>query len=48
MGKVIVIEGVDGSGKATQTVKLFERLQEEGYKVKKLNTPDMRMNHLYL
>lgn len=27
MGKLIVIEGTDGSGKATQTTRLFERLQ---------------------
>lgn len=31
--KIIVIEGTDGSGKATQTKLLMERLQKEGYKV---------------
>jgi len=32
-GKFIVIEGTDGSGKATQTALLKERLQKEGIKV---------------
>lgn len=31
--KIIVIEGTDGSGKATQTKLLMERLEKEGYKV---------------
>lgn len=31
--KIIVIEGTDGSGKATQTKLLMERLKKEGYKV---------------
>lgn len=39
-GKVIVIEGCDGSGKATQTNKLYERLSIEGYKVKKVEYPN--------
>ena len=30
MGRLIVIEGGDGSGKATQTRKLFERLRDMG------------------
>lgn len=32
-GKLIVIEGVDSSGKATQTKKLVERLRQEGREV---------------
>jgi len=32
-GKIIVIEGTDGSGKQTQVGKLTERLIKEGYKV---------------
>ena len=32
-GKIIVIEGTDGSGKQTQTAKLKERLTKEGYEV---------------
>ena len=28
MGKVIVIEGLDGSGKQTQTEKLYNRLMD--------------------
>ena len=39
-GKLIIIDGSDGSGKATQSLKLFQRLQEEGYKVKKVEFPD--------
>ena len=31
--KIIVIEGTDGSGKATQTKLLMERLEKEGCKV---------------
>ena len=32
-GKLIVIEGTDGSGKGTQTGLLIKRLKKEGYKV---------------
>ncbi len=32
-GKLIVIDGVDGSGKATQTQILYERLKKENFKV---------------
>lgn len=32
-GKFIVLDGTDGSGKATQTKLLIKRLQKEGYKV---------------
>lgn len=40
MGKLIIIEGGDGSGKATQTGKLYERLCREGLKVKKVEFPN--------
>lgn len=30
-GKLIVIDGTDGAGKKTQTQKLLERLEQEGY-----------------
>lgn len=40
MGRVIVIEGTDSSGKETQTKKLFKRLKEEGLKVRKLSFPN--------
>jgi dTMP kinase len=39
-GKVIVIEGCDGSGKATQTQKLYERLVKEKYNVIKVEYPN--------
>jgi dTMP kinase len=39
-GKLIVVEGSDASGKATQTLKLFERLLKEGYNVKKISFPN--------
>ena len=39
-GKLIVIEAGDGSGKATQTKKLFERLNSQGLSVKKISFPD--------
>ena len=38
-GKLIVFEGTDGSGKATQSKLLFERLQREGVDCRKLNFP---------
>ena len=38
-GKLIVIEGVDGSGKQTQTQLLYDRLVETGEKVKKIAYP---------
>ncbi len=37
--KIIVIEGTDGSGKETQSNKLFEYLKEKGLKVKKYSFP---------
>ena len=40
MGKLFVIEGVDGSGKATQSAKLFERLASDGRNPIKLTFPD--------
>lgn len=39
-GKFIVIEGLDGSGKATQTEILRKYLESKGEKVKKLTFPD--------
>ncbi len=38
-GKIIVIEGLDGSGKATQSRLLMDRLSKE-YNVRKLTFPD--------
>lgn len=38
-GKLIVIEGTDGSGKATQIAILAKRLRKEGKKVKVLDFP---------
>ena len=40
MGKLIVIEGVDASGKATQTKLLYEYLKEKYKKVEKIEFPD--------
>ncbi len=39
MGKLIVLEGTDGSGKATQTAALLERLQHEGVDCRKIEFP---------
>lgn len=39
MGKLIVIEGSDGSGKATQTKLLYEYLKERGTSVKMVSYP---------
>ncbi|MEG0378064.1 MAG: thymidylate kinase, partial [Eubacterium sp.] len=38
-GRLIVVEGVDGSGKQTQTDLLFDRLIKEGFPVKKVSYP---------
>ncbi len=40
IGKLIVIEGVDSSGKATQTEKIYKRLDVERYSVKKVEFPN--------
>lgn len=40
MGKLIVIEGTDSSGKETQTKKIYERLIEDELKVKKISFPN--------
>ena len=40
MGKLIVIEGLDGSGKSTQINKIKEYLQQNGYKYKQIKLPD--------
>lgn len=39
-GKLIIIEAGDGSGKATQTEKLYQRLVLENFKVKKIEFPN--------
>lgn len=38
--KLIVIEGLDGSGKATQTAILAQQLQKRGIPVKTVSFPD--------
>ncbi|ACZ01531.1 dTMP kinase [Streptobacillus moniliformis] len=40
MGKLIIIEGTDGSGKQTQTQKLYNRLVNNGINVKKISFPN--------
>lgn len=42
MGKLIVIEGTDSSGKETQTRKLYERLKKEITNVRKLSFPNYK------
>lgn len=39
-GKLIVIEGLDGSGKATQTDLLYRALRAQGKQVRKISFPD--------
>lgn len=39
-GKLIVIEGLDGSGKATQAQLVYENLYKAGIKVRKISFPD--------
>lgn len=38
-GKLIVVDGIDGSGKATQIKLLAKRLKKEGYRVKTIDFP---------
>lgn len=40
MGKLIVLEAGDGSGKETQTNLLYERLQKDGVSCKKITFPN--------
>ena len=40
MGKLIVIEGSDGSGKATQTKLLYEYLMGKGRRVRMVSYPN--------
>ncbi len=43
-GKLIVIDGTDGSGKATQTEILIKRLKKDGKKVKVVDFPEYYSN----
>lgn len=43
-GKLIVLDGADGSGKATQAKLLLARLKKEGYRVKALDFPQYENN----
>lgn len=43
-GKLIVLDGSDGSGKATQTRFLIARLKAEGYRTKTLDFPQYEAN----
>lgn len=43
-GKIIVIEGTDGSGKQTQTKMLKERLEKEGHEVYTTSFPNYESN----
>ncbi len=43
-GKLIVIDGIDGSGKATQTELLVNALTRRGLKVKKIDFPRYETN----
>jgi dTMP kinase len=43
-GRLIVIDGSDGSGKATQTALLLKRLKKEGYRARTLDFPRYETN----
>ncbi len=43
-GKLIVIDGIDGSGKATQARSLVKRLRQMGHKVRTLDFPQYEKN----
>lgn len=44
-GKLIVIDGGDGAGKATQVTLLVKRLIDDGHKVETLDFPQYTQNH---
>jgi len=44
-GYFFVIEGIDGTGKATQTLRLFNTLKSEGYFCEKISFPDYNGLH---
>ena len=41
MGKLIIFEGLDGSGKGTQTELACQNLHSKGYDPLKISFPDM-------
>ncbi len=41
-GKLFIIEGVDGSGKETQTKRLYERLKSDHTNIKKVEYPNYK------
>ena len=41
-GKLIVFEGLDGSGKNTQSQKVYEYMQSRGERVRKISFPDYK------
>jgi dTMP kinase len=43
-GKLIVLDGTDGSGKATQVALLASRLKKEGHTVKTVDFPEYERN----
>lgn len=45
LGKLIVIDGADGAGKATQSKLLVEKLLADNYSVKTLDFPQYTQNH---
>ena len=40
MGKLIVIDGLDGSGKSTQSDLVAQALRQQGKKVRQISFPD--------
>lgn len=44
-GKLIVIDGADGAGKATQTKLLVDKLRAEGRQVETMDFPQYTQNH---
>lgn len=41
-GLLIIIDGTDGSGKATQAKKLYDRIKSEGINIRKVEFPDYK------
>ena len=39
MGQLIIFEGLDGSGKGTQTKLTAQRLQQQGYDLRQITFP---------
>ena len=48
MGKLIIFEGLDGSGKGTQTELACQNLHSKGYDPLKISFPDYDLSLIHI